>query len=81
MAACPVCGAEEHCDDVVEQVFRVGERYVLVDGIPARVCVRCGEQTFSREATECVRRMVQGRAAPARSIPLGAFEFTQGGTV
>jgi len=54
---------------------------VLVDGIPAKVCMRCGEQTFSRETTECVRRMAQGQTAPARSVPLGVFEFTRGGTV
>ena len=69
MPGCPVCGAERNRGELVEDVFRVGDRYVLVDRIPARVCVRCGEPSFSRETAERVRRLARG-----------GFEFTRGGT-
>jgi hypothetical protein len=36
---------------------------VLVENIPASVCARCGEATFSRETTERIRRMLYGEAA------------------
>ena len=78
MPACPVCGADESREELVEEVFRVDERYVAVDRIPARVCGRCGDRTFSRETTERIRRMVHGPAEPTRSVALGVFEFTQG---
>ena len=79
MPVCPACGADRSRDELVDEVFRVDERYVLVGRIPARVCVRCGEQSFSRETTERVRRMLHGHAEPTRSIPLGIFEFTRDG--
>jgi YgiT-type zinc finger domain-containing protein len=79
MAVCTACGADRSRDELVDEVFRVDERYVLVGGIPARVCVRCGAQSFSRETTERVRRMLHGHAEPTRSIPLGIFEFNRYG--
>ena len=79
MPVCTACGADRSRDELVDEVFRVDQRYVLVGRIPARVCVRCGEQSFSRETTERVRRMLHGHAEPTRSIPLRIFEFTQDG--
>ena len=78
MPGCPVCGAEQSRQELVEEVFHVDDRYVLVGRIPARVCVRCGEQSFSRETAERVRRMADGDAKPIRAVPLAVFEFTPG---
>ena len=47
MSTCAVCHAEENREAPVDEVFRVDGQYVLVGGIPAVVCDRCGEQTFS----------------------------------
>ena len=58
MPACPVCHAEESREERVDEGFHIDGQYVLVGGIPAVVCVRCGEQAFSRETTERVRAMV-----------------------
>ena len=70
MSVCPVCNAEGKRQERVGEVFRIDRRYVLVGGIPANVCVRCGEHSFSREAVEKVRTMVNGEAEAARSDSL-----------
>ena len=75
MFTCAVCGAREGRDEFVEEVFRVDGKYVLVDHIPARVCARCGEGSFSRETTERVRLMVHRQTSPAKSVALKVFEF------
>ncbi len=75
MSTCAVCHAEENRNELVEEVFRVDGRYVLVDSIPAVVCSRCGEQTFSRETVEKVRLMVHGEAKAIRSLPMQVFRF------
>ena len=75
MSTCAVCHAEENRNELVEEVFRVDGRYVLVDSIPAVVCSRCGEQTFSRETVEKVRLMVHGKAKAIRSLPMQVFRF------
>ena len=75
MFRCRVCHSHESREELVEEVFQIDGKYVLVDRIPATICVRCGEETFSRETTEQVRLLVHGQAAPARSIALEVFEF------
>ena len=75
MSACPVCHAEESREERVDEVFRIDGQYVLVGGIPAVVCVRCGEQAFSRETTERVRAMVHGEAKADKSVSMQVFDF------
>jgi YgiT-type zinc finger domain-containing protein len=66
MFRCHVCGATEAHQTSVDEVFAINGKYVLVEGIPASICTRCGEATFSCEKTERIRRMVHGEAQPVR---------------
>ena len=75
MSTCSVCDAGDKREELVEEVFRIDGDYVLVERIPATVCARCGEESFSRETTERIRLMVHGRTEPAKSIALKVFEF------
>ena len=75
MFMCPVCHSHESREELVEEIFQIDGKYVLVDRIPATVCVRCGEETFSRETTEKVRLLVHGQAKPTKSLALEVFEF------
>ena len=72
---CDVCGATEFRTEPVSEVFIVDGKRILVEHIPARVCVQCGEATFSRDTTEKVRRMVHGEARPVGAITLEVYEF------
>jgi YgiT-type zinc finger domain-containing protein len=58
---------------LVSEVFTLADRRVLVERIPAQVCERCGEATFSRATTEQIRRMVHGEGRPSRTVPLDVF--------
>lgn len=75
MSKCLVCGAEESRNEFVDEVFQVDGKYVLIDHVPASVCTRCGEETFSRETTEKVRLLIHGQAKPVRSVALEVFEY------
>ena len=75
MFMCSVCHSHESREELVEEIFQIDGKYVLVDHIPATVCVGCGEETFSRETTEKVRLLVHGQAKPTKSIALEVFEF------
>lgn len=72
---CWVCGAGDSREGLVEEVFRVDGKYVLVSRIPATGCARCGEESSSRETTERIRLMVHGGTEPAESVALTVFEF------
>ena len=70
MFRCHVCSATEAHQALVDEVFVINGKYVLVEGIPASICARCGEATFSRETTERIRRMVHGEAQPVRTVAM-----------
>jgi HTH-type transcriptional regulator / antitoxin MqsA len=68
MFRCHVCGSTEAHQILADEVFVIEGKHVLVEGIPARVCTRCGEATFDRPTTERVRHMVHGGAQPVRAV-------------
>ena len=76
---CTVCGADGCHEERVEELFHLGDQYVLVDNMPAAVCNRCGDMTFSADTVERVRILVYGQTRPAKSIPLSVFEFPRDG--
>lgn len=61
MFKCHVCGNEAARAEFVSEVFVADGRRVLVEHIPAEVCTRCGEVTFSRATTEKIRQVVHDR--------------------
>jgi len=73
MFRCQVCGETEARSEVVSEVFLIDGLPVLVEGIPALVCARCGDATFSRATTERVRRLVHGETPPVRSVRADVF--------
>jgi YgiT-type zinc finger domain-containing protein len=75
MFRCHVCGNTSAKSDFVNEVFTVEGRRVLVEQIPAQVCERCDEATFSRETTEKIRQLVHGAGQPVRTVPLDVFAF------
>ncbi len=75
MSRCHVCGSIETKKEYINEIFQIDNKPVLVEHIPAMVCVRCGEETFSRETTERIRRMVHGEAKPVKSVSMEVFNF------
>jgi len=59
MVRCQVYGTTEAHQALVDEIFVINGKYVLVEGIPASICTWCGEATFSRETTGRIRRMVK----------------------
>ena len=75
MFTCVVCGCTESQMELVEEVFQIDGEYVMVEGVPAEVCGRCEERSFSRDTTEKVRRAVHGEVRPAKTVQMRVFEF------
>jgi HTH-type transcriptional regulator/antitoxin MqsA len=75
MFKCHVCHSEESQTELVSEIFEIDEKFYLVEQIPAIVCSRCGEETFSRETTEQIRVMLHSKAQPIKSISVDVFSF------
>jgi len=69
---CHVCGGTAAKPEFVNEVFTIDGRRVLVEHIPAQVCERCGEPTFSSETAERVRQLVYD-SQPDKTVPLEVF--------
>ena len=78
MVRCQVCSATEAHQALVDEVFVINGKYVLVESIPASICTRCGEATFSRETTERIRRLAHGEVPPVHTVALEVFAYAQG---
>ena len=72
---CGVCLSEDNREELVEEIFNIDGRYVVVSGVPSTLCLRCGERAFSRETAEKVRLMVHGEAKPRKSVSVQVYEF------
>ena len=76
MYSCAVCHSSESREENTEEIFRAaGGKYVLVKDIPATVCTRCGEESFSATTAESIRVMVNGETTPETSISLDVVTF------
>ena len=50
-----LCGSTDAHTVHLSEVFVIDGKHILVENIPAMICDKCGEPTFSRETTERVR--------------------------
>ncbi|MBI5327101.1 MAG: YgiT-type zinc finger protein [Deltaproteobacteria bacterium] len=75
MFKCHVCNSAEFREDVVDEIFDIEGKHVLVEQIPAKVCGRCGEMTFSRETTERIRRLLHGEGKTKKTITIDVFAY------
>ncbi|NJL40561.1 MAG: YgiT-type zinc finger protein [Leptolyngbyaceae cyanobacterium SM1_4_3] len=75
MFKCHVCHSEASHTEFVNEIFQIDGKFYLVENIPATVCSRCGEETFSRETTERIRAMLQGETEPVTSISVDVFSY------
>ena len=75
MSKCEVCGSREFRREEVEDVFHVDSRYVLVEHIPATVCVQCGEKTFDAETAEGIRLMLHSQRQPTRAVAMDVYAY------
>jgi YgiT-type zinc finger domain-containing protein len=75
MFRCHVCGSIRAREELVNEVFQIDGKPVLVENIPAQVCERCGEQIFSKETAEKVRLLVHGKTKPAKSVKMDVFVY------
>ena len=51
-------------------------RFVIVEGVPARVCRETGETLFSPETVDQLQRLVRGHLRPARVMETPVYEFS-----
>ena len=62
-------------DRIITYTLQVGERFILIEYVPCRVCLETGEQLFSPETAEWIRQTVSSHQKPVRVIETEVFDF------
>ncbi len=72
---CEVCGAGERQNRLVRYTLAMDDRCLIVEHVPAVVCDRCGETTFSPEIVERLQQTVWQAHEPSRVMETPVYEF------
>lgn len=59
----------------VKYTLEVDGKLIVVENVPARVCVETGEQLFAPETVERLQQLVAGKTKPKRVMEVPVFEF------
>jgi YgiT-type zinc finger domain-containing protein len=59
----------------VTYMIEVDGRIILVEHVPARVCVETGEQFFSPATVERIHAIIGGERKPTRTVQTPVYEF------
>jgi len=66
---------ERFTEQHVTYTLQEGEKFIVVENVPARVSTRTGERFFSPETVERLQSIVWGEAQPVRVITTPVFRF------
>lgn len=67
--------AERFREERVTYTLQVGDRFFVIENVPARVSELTGERFFSPETVERVQAIVWGQGTPVRVLETPVFQF------
>jgi YgiT-type zinc finger domain-containing protein len=66
---------ETMVEQKVTYTLLVGNRFVIIENVPARVCVETGEQFFSPDTVERLQQTIWEHKFPNHIIETAVFDF------
>jgi YgiT-type zinc finger domain-containing protein len=66
---------ETFIDQKVTYTIELDGKFIIVENVPARVCVETGERLFAPETVERLQQTVWEQRKPQRVIETPVFEF------
>ncbi len=76
LTRCYFCGGKVR-EQRVDVDFWWGDKLVIFEDVPARVCQQCGEKFFRSEVYEEMESMVQREEKPLARITVDVINFGQ----
>ena len=71
---CAFCGGKMVCREVTF-TYEEDDKFLIIEHVPAEVCTRCGEKTYSPEVTDDLLRFARKEGKPARKIEVPVYDF------
>jgi len=66
---------ETYEEQKVNYVLEMDGKFIIVQNVPARVCLETGERLFSPQTVERLQQLIWEQRKPARVIETPVFEF------
>jgi YgiT-type zinc finger domain-containing protein len=52
-------------------------KHLLIENVPAEVCIQCGEKTYSPRVTDTLLRFARDEFKPVKTIRVPVFDFAK----
>lgn len=66
---------ETMVEQKVRYTLEIKGKFIIIENVPARVCLETGERFFSPETVEQLQKMIWEDRKPTRVIETPVFEF------
>ncbi len=66
---------ETMVEQKVTYTLEINGKFIIIENVPARVCLETGERFFSPEIVEQLQKMIWEDRKPSRVIETPVFEF------
>jgi hypothetical protein len=66
---------EQFKDERVTYMLQVGERFLVIENVPARVSMRTGERLFAPATVGRIQAIAWGEGKPVRVLETPVFQF------
>lgn len=60
---------------ITRVIMEIGDDIIIVEGVPAGACIRCGEKEFTPETVRCLERIRRERMDIATERKVLVVEF------
>ncbi len=74
MDKCVFCGGKV-VEKLVTFVYDENDKYFLVEHVPAEVCTKCGERTYSPKVTDEILHFAKKGVKPLKTIEVPVFDI------
>lgn len=71
---CELCGGKVVKKKTSYSIFYEGH-WLIVEDVPAKVCLQCGERLFDPDTVESLQKTVWSKRKPDKKIETPVFEF------
>lgn len=79
-ANCSFCGGQVE-EQMVTVDYRVKNRLIVIENVPAGVCHQCGEQYYTAKVAKALEEIAHTNRLPSKEILIPIYTFSQNGAI
>ena len=73
---CDICGGPMTEQEVTYRI-ELQDKLIVVENVPVKVCIQCGEKLYSAETVERLQQTVWEQKAPSKVLSTPVFDFSE----